>query len=206
MTLCNNEKNHCLKRLTEAIYKILPGLTIASDAPFCNINQHKSESNVVVVQQYPATFMHTDMRIRLCAPQDLSLYSISKRRLNPPLVPVCVLSMWAPNGPEGAATQPKMSINYKVCELDFISQPNTSYFTTQYLSVCHVCLAGGKLKAIWVALTASWGIMFWHGSWGKSQGCLLSPFPFTLLKSASFRVIVSGPVKDFSKCVIDKES
>lgn len=78
--------------------------------------------------------MHTDMRIRLCAPQGLSLYSISKRRLNPPLVPVCVLSMRAPNGPEGAATQPKMSIIYRVCELDLISQPNTSYFRTQYLS------------------------------------------------------------------------
>lgn len=172
---------------------------------FCNINQHKSESNIFAAQQSPGTFMHTDMRIRLCAPQDLSLYSISKRRLNPPLVPVCVLSMRAPNGPEGAATQPKMSINYKVCELDFISQPNTNYFTTQYLSVCHVCLAGGKLKAIWAALTASRGIMFWHGSWGKCQGCPLSPFPFPLNETLLRNVIVSEPVKDLSQCVIDKE-
>ncbi|KAI9530871.1 hypothetical protein NQZ68_000362 [Dissostichus eleginoides] len=77
----------------------------------------------------------TDTRIRLSAPQALSLPSISKGKLNPPLVPVCVLSLRAPNGPEGAPPQPKVSIIYRVCEQDFISQPNTSYLKTQSLSV-----------------------------------------------------------------------
>lgn len=119
-------------------------------------------------------------RTRLCAPQGLSLDSISWRRLNPSLVPVCVLTMSAPNGPEGAAAQPHMCIIYRVWERDFIPQPDTSYFTTQYLCVRPICLHGTGLTAIWAALAVSWGIVFWHGSWGKWQGCPLSPLPCPL--------------------------
>lgn len=61
-----------------------------------------------------------------------------------------------------------------------------------------------KLKAISAALTASPGIMFRHGSWGKCQGCLLSTFPFPLDEALLRNVIVSRPVKDLSQCVIDK--
>lgn len=100
---------------------------------FSNPNQYPA-SQSYFLSNSPQVLPATDIGIRLCAPQGLSLYSISKRRLNPPLVPVCVLSARAPNGPEGAAPQPKMSIIYRVCEKDFISLLNTSYFKTQWLS------------------------------------------------------------------------
>ena len=135
-------------------------------------------------------------RIRPCAPQGLSLYSISKRSLNPTLVPVCVLSVRAPNSPEGAAPQPKMSIICRACEQDFISQPNTSYFKTRYLSVCHICEAGAKLKAILVALTAlREASCLDTAPEGKCQGCPLSPFAFPLNEPLLRNVIVSGQVK-----------
>ena len=123
-TVCNRKLSTKIK----TIYKTTLGLAIASVTFFsnrCTLSQTYSLSNS------PQVLPSTDARIRLCAPQGLSRYSISKGRLNPPLVPVCVLSARAPNGPEGAAPRPKMSIIYRVCEQDFISQPNTSYSETQ---------------------------------------------------------------------------
>lgn len=160
-TVHNN--NLLLSKTIKIICKISPGQQQNTLLSFCKINQYPL-SQTHSLSDSPQVLSTISIRIRLCAPQGLSLYPINTRRLNPTLLPVCVLSVRAPKGPEGAAPQPKMSIIYRGCEQDFISKPNTSYFKTQYLSVRSVCLAGAKLRAISTGLTASRGIMFRYGT------------------------------------------
>lgn len=171
----SNNKLSLSKNIT-AIYTI--SLGHPSITSFCDINWYPP-SQTCILSNSPQVLSTTGVRIRLCAPQGLSLYSISKGRLNPTLVPVCVHSARAPNGPEGAPPQPKMSIIYRACEQDFISQPNASYFKTQHLSHRRVCVAGVKLKAISAAPTASQGVMFRHGSWGKMPWSAVVTLPLS---------------------------